>query len=503
MSNNPWYTLFNSNDNNIYSYASVKDSLNNLYVAGYSDSKVINIGDKQYSRNSENDAAYIVKLDDNGSPIWFQWIDGSKKESAHSIVVDTNNNIYITGYSESQSVIIKNSEFVRTNRSLAGYVLKMDQNGNVVWLNWLDGANSEMGYSITIDKSNNLYVIGVSNSTSIVGATPSQPISGAAGFLIKMSTVGSIIWSKWVDGINNDNIYSIVLDSESNIYIAGNSKSMNIKINDVIISRLNETLSVYLIKLDKDGTYIWGTWIIGDNETKAIDLTCDDYNFIYLTGKSNSKVITINSDGYSRTNNEELETPFVFKMNTDIEHNVEWFKWIQGDMRVDMNSLTTDSKNNLYITGSTNSAYLTIDDDAYENMSSNINGFLIKINPFGVIDWTRWLFSKDAVDNYKNYFPNFYISNVLIDRNYNLYMTGYTNAKDIEFNDKTILTKKNTSYNTYVFKYNLNHVTLSKCLKSCKKVLNKKYFIYKSLFYSILFLVFIYSIWLLYKNNVM
>ena len=62
-------------------------------------------------------------------------------------------------------------------------------------------------------------------------------------------------------------------------------------------------------------------------------------------------------------------------------------------------------------------------------------------------------------------------------------MTGYTNAKDIEFNDKTILTKKTKSYNTYVFKYNLNNITLSKCLKSCKKVLNKKHLIYKSLFY--------------------
>jgi hypothetical protein len=189
-------------------------------------------------------------------------------------------------------------------------------------------------------------------------------------------------------------------------------------------------------------------------------------------------------------------------MKSDVNHNVEWFKWIQGDQKVSMYSLATDSANNVYITGSTNSAYITIDDQAYENMSTNLNGFLIKFNPFGDIDWYRWVFSNDSINSSKQYYPYVYISNILVDRSYNLYMTGYTNAKELEFNDESIVSKSGTSDNTFVFKYNLNNITLAEGLKSCKYVSNDKYIVYKSLFYTLLFVVFIYSIWLLYKNNV-
>jgi hypothetical protein len=503
MSNYPWYTLFNSNDNNIYSYASVKDTLNNIYVVGNSDSKLINIDDKQYSRNSDGIAAYIVKLDDDGAPVWFHWIDGSNMEGAHSIVVDTNNNVYVVGYSRSESVIINGIANSKNNNTLAGYIIKFDQNGNILKFNWLDGAISEIGYALTIDKLNNIYITGVSNSNSIIQTTPtrSNVNSNKAGFLIKMSSDLMLIWIKWIDGVGNDDLYSIVLDSNSNIYIAGNSTSNILKINDNnsdTIERQNNINSVYLIKLNNEGNYIWGIWINGDDTTNINDLTCDNNDFIYLIGNSISKIITINNNGYNRTNDTDIFTSYVFKMNIDDEHAVEWFKWIQGDHQVDMYSLKTDNSNNVYITGSTNSAYLTIDDQVYENMSSNNNGFLIKINPFGDIDWSRWLFSYDA----NNYSPNIYISDILIDKKYNLYMTGYTNATDIEFNNEIILSKSGTSYNTFVFKYNLNNITLEEGLKSCIILSNEKYIIYKSLFYFLLFVIYIYIIWLLYKNNV-
>jgi hypothetical protein len=502
MSNYPWYTLLNSNSNDIYSYEFVKDSLNNLYVVGYSNSKLINIADKQYSRNSTDDAAFIVKLDDEGNSIWFHWIDGAKKESTHSIVIDTENNIYITGYSESNSVTIKGEIYTTpTSNTSAGYIFKFNQNGDVEWLNWLDGNKSDIGYKIAIDKLNFLYIIGVSDSSTIMGSPTKNPTSDAAGFLIKMSSAGIITWFKWIDGSKYDDLYSIALDSENNIYVGGNSTSNIIKINNTSYTRENETPAIFLIKLDNNGDNKWGIWINGDNKNQITDLTCDNNNYIYLTGKTISKVISINGRGYNRTNNDDIYTSYVLKLNTNLNHNVEWFKWIQGDQRVSMYSLTTDYNNNLYITGSTNSEYLTIDDEAYENVTGNTNGFLIKINYFGTIEWHRWLFSTTAINSSNKYFPYIYITYILVDRNYNLYMTGYTNAKEVEFNDELILSKNGTSTNTFVFKYNLNNITLTEGLKSCIYVSNKKYIIYKSLFYFILFVVFIYSIWLLYKNK--
>ena len=42
MSTDPWFSVFLTN-NKIYSYSFVKDNSNNIYVAGYTDTKTINI----------------------------------------------------------------------------------------------------------------------------------------------------------------------------------------------------------------------------------------------------------------------------------------------------------------------------------------------------------------------------------------------------------------------------------------------------------------------------
>ncbi len=496
MSNYSWYTLLNSDKNDIYSYESARDNLNNLYLVGYSNSNLINIGDKKFSRDSNDNCAYMVKLDDNGSAVWFHWIDGSNQESAHSIVIDSNYNVYLTGYSTSKNILIKGVSYSRTDESYSGFVIKFNQKGDVLWFNWLNGANSDIGYSMAIDSLNNIYISGVSNSPSILGG-PVNTSNSTAGFLIKMNSNGFLIWQKWIDGINFDNSFSITVDSLNNIYVGGNSTSKSIKVNTTEYSRNNETLSVYLIKLDTNGNDLWGTWITGEDKIYIKNIICDIYNYLYIIGTSSSTVITIDGTAYNRTNKADVSTSYLFKMNTDNMHNVEWFKWVKGDKDVSMFALTTDNANNLYITGSTNSAYLTIDDQVYENMSSNLNGFLIKLNTFGEIDWSRWLFTNDNSDNN----PTVYISDIIIDKNYNLYITGYTNATDVEFNDDTIVSKSGTNNSTYVFKYNLNNITLSEGLKSIKYVSNKKYIIYKALFYSLLFIVYIYAIWLIYKHN--
>ena len=97
MSNYAWSTLLNGQDNNVHGTIFVKDKLNNLYITGLSNSKVINIGDNTYSRNSDTDASFIVKLNEYGIPVWFHWIDGSLLDIAFSIAIDNNNDIYV-GY---------------------------------------------------------------------------------------------------------------------------------------------------------------------------------------------------------------------------------------------------------------------------------------------------------------------------------------------------------------------------------------------------------------------
>ncbi len=530
MSNYSWYTLLDG-DNNTFTNTFVKDNLNNIFISGYSDSKIINIGDKTYSRNSDSDAGYILKLDLYGNPVWFHWIDGALSESGTSLSIDSNNNIYLVGYSNSDQVIIKGVSYNKNNTTNGGFIIKFNQSGNVVWFKWLDGANSDYGYSSVIDTTNNIYIVGVSNSISINGQTTKSTTTGAAGFLIKMNVDGSLVWFKWIDGPKFDDSYSIVLDSENNIYISGNSSSSSIKVNNNEYKRDNNNQSVYLIKLDSAGNDKWCLWISGDNQDFISSLACDKFNYIYLCGVSNSKTISINDTGYTRMNNNELYTSFIIKVNSTLktveqpmveqpmveqpmveqpmveqpmveQPMVEWFKWIEGDQEVESYSIITDNRNNLYMSGSTQSINLTIDDVRYSNLSENNNAYLIKINSIGEIEWTKWLYTTDRSNDESYYYPSILVSNLYVDNNNNLYINGYSNAHNLYFNDESAYLKETETDATFLIKYDLNYLTLSEYIKSCKYVSNKKYIIYKSLFYLLLFIVYVYAIWLLYINKI-
>ena len=307
-----------------------------------------------------------------------------------------------------------------------------------------------------------------------------------------MTNDGTISWFKWIDGTKYDDAYLITLDLDDNIYITGNSESNSISINSNVYQRDNETYSIYLAKFNPEGNDLWCIWIAGDSSDEVSSISCDNYNYIYLIGYSNSKKIIINEIDYSKLYSDKvLYSPYLIKINTN--GSVDWFKWVEGDQDVFSYALAIDKRNNVYITGNTTSEYLIIDDTKYNNKSTNDNGFLIKLFPNGDLDWHHWLFNEKKDDAYM------YISNILIDENYNLYMSIISNFKNIYFNNDDIFLS-NTNFNkTLIIKYNLNNIKFSDEDRNIIYILNNNY---KILFYFLLFIIYIYVIWLLYINKI-
>ena len=165
MSN--FLTLLDGLDHNVYCHSFALDSINNLYTTGYTKAKKIEIGNKTYARNSTNEAGYIAKIDKNGEIEWFHWIDGTDVLASYSVAIDSFNNVVLTGYAKSKTVLINNISYSKLNDTKDGFVIKFKPNGTVDWFNWIEGAKSDIGYKISIDKENNIIVVGLSNSDKI------------------------------------------------------------------------------------------------------------------------------------------------------------------------------------------------------------------------------------------------------------------------------------------------------------------------------------------------
>lgn len=198
--------------------------------------------------------------------IWTRTYDYiNQSDKAVSIVLDAADNIYLTGYSDSDpSDTIANYDIVTR---------KYDGNGNVLWTQRFNGIGNarDEPKKIILDNSGNVIVGGKSAN-----------IHDDDFIIIKYnSSNGSPVWltpSTWGSQYtNDDHLNDIVVDSSNNIFVCGLAQSS---------SGFNSTQDQILLKYDSAGTFITGSFFIGDDKDEAVKLAVDINNNVYCLYKT-------------------------------------------------------------------------------------------------------------------------------------------------------------------------------------------------------------------------
>ncbi len=160
----------------------------NLYLAGTTSSTFMR--------------GFIAKYD--GTSFLVRTTSVATLQNITSIAVDNSGNLYITG-----------------KHSNAIFLAKFDSNLNVIYTKRIQVTGNEIGYSIALDSSNNIYIGGRKN------AQPDQAI------LVKLDNNGNIIWCKSWGGAGGEGIFKIRVDSNNEVHVAGFSEDINRPLNDI------------------------------------------------------------------------------------------------------------------------------------------------------------------------------------------------------------------------------------------------------------------------------
>lgn len=350
----PFQGLYNSESTDI-----TVDNSGNVYTTGWFEvSADFDPSASIYNLNSSaSRTAYISKNDVNGNIIWAVKIGDSGYNQGNSIFIDSNSNIYITGYYQDTADFNPSTTEVFNMTSTGVYdvfVLKLDTNGNFVWAKSFGGTSVDMGLDIVVG-ANGVYVSGRYQGTIDLdpGANTSNVTSNGSldAFLVKLDENGDFLWGHSFGGTSNERAESIGLDSLGNV-IALFFYNGTVDFDpSASVSNLTSAggSDAAIVKFDANGNFIWAKSMGGTSTEEPSKLVVDFNDNIITTGYF-SGIADFDPSG-SIANLTATGSFNVFVSKLDEDGNYIWAKAIKSDVNCDAKGIAIDSNNNILVNG--------------------------------------------------------------------------------------------------------------------------------------------------------
>jgi hypothetical protein len=204
------------------------DAAGSVYLTGYFTGTVdfnptgaaVNL-----TSNSAAGDVFVLKLS-NFVTQWAKRAGGSSFDDGDSIDVDSTGNVYVTGNFQGPADFTSNGNPVTLTSAGQDevFVWKLDSAGAGVWAKSAGSAGGDVGRSVVVDSSGNVYVTGIFTGTADFDRDGNSANLTAVGFDVfvwKLSSAGALVWARQARASAFSDGTSIDVDSSGNVYVAG------------------------------------------------------------------------------------------------------------------------------------------------------------------------------------------------------------------------------------------------------------------------------------------
>ncbi|HHT9106715.1 MAG TPA: SBBP repeat-containing protein, partial [Candidatus Wujingus californicus] len=223
---------------NDYICSIVTDTSGSAYVSGqtYSTDFPTHTGSYDTSFNGDSSDAFVSKFNSMlTNLIASTFLGGYNEEKIQSMYLDSSGDVYITGWTYSSDFPTTPAAYDSLyNGSSEAFVSKLSGTlKNLLASTYLGGADDDSGYALVLDIEGNIYVTGLTSSSTFpitIGAYTTSFNGGSNdAFVSKLNgSLTAMLASTYLGGSSDDYINSVGIDSNENIYVAGITSSSNI-----------------------------------------------------------------------------------------------------------------------------------------------------------------------------------------------------------------------------------------------------------------------------------
>ncbi len=319
------YTATYDNDGNAYIAGIVTDYGNSLKYPATAGAfqQNYNGGVGQWPQNGFPCDISVSKYNNDGSAlIYATYLGGNRDEYPHSLIVDKQNRLIVFGSTHSVNFPITHFAFDTTFNSTTTesdiIVTKFNSDGTALvgstyiggsgWDGIMLADSLRMNYAdefrgeVQVNDANEIIIASTTSSSNFpttTGAFQTTNKGGQEACVFKLdSSLKKLIWSSYLGESNHDAAYSLDIDVQGNIYVAGGTQSRNFPITTGVYKNTfsGGPVDGFIAKISANGSTLMRSMFWGSAKY-------DQTYFVKLDTKGKVNVLGQNFDSMPVTNN--------------------------------------------------------------------------------------------------------------------------------------------------------------------------------------------------------
>lgn len=276
---------------------------------------------------ADTNGILLAKYDATGNETWRHHIIGDGLLSPAAIVLDSEENLVVTGYLAYASSVDFAPQSPGTGVVVPGleapFLAKYDSAGALIWVQGMlqltQYGSSGHGADVAVDKDDNILLVGFHNGTLNFDSTNSVSVTtnGANdGFIAKYNPAGNCLWANGYGSTSLEGANGVYTDRVGNVYMSGSFRGtvdFDPGSGTEIFTAQGGVEGVW-VKFTADGDFIQAGNVGGEWDDIASSIVVDQSGNVFVGGSFRSAPLSIHP-GADTLHAIGLEDAFILKFS--------------------------------------------------------------------------------------------------------------------------------------------------------------------------------------------
>ncbi|MHA2106007.1 MAG: hypothetical protein ACW981_21475 [Candidatus Hodarchaeales archaeon] len=253
--------------------------------------------------NGAGDGVIVKFSSNGQELLFSTYFGGSGYDHIGKVLIDNENNIIFTTFTGSPDLPTKNAFYPNFGGGVDIALTKMTADGqNLLFSTYFGGTGDDSVTMNTFDTFNNIILVGKTSSHDFPKIGDNNHSAGGKTdiFISKISGEGLVFYSKVIGGTETDEIFGTVIDNSDNVYIVGVTDSPDFPVRQAfqtqfkdgvrsIPNTIHATGDGFFMKYSlPNDSIVFSSFFGGSSEDYLFQIIIDDFSNVYIAGATKS-----------------------------------------------------------------------------------------------------------------------------------------------------------------------------------------------------------------------